>query len=91
LKKSIALFKEIIASESYWRSAFRLGLLFVIVWTIIEFIGKYSFSIEVFTNKIIDTGLLYRYINSRLVGGLLYGVLVAFPFQRRKILEQKHK
>jgi len=85
------MLKQILSSENYWRSAFRLGFLFILVWSLVEFAGKYSFSLDVFSQEIIEKGLLFRYIRSRLVGGIFYGLLVAFPFQRRKIIEQRRK
>lgn len=82
------MLKKIIKSEAYWRSVARLGLLFFIVFSIIEHVGNYrSFDINVLFGDLLKKGGIYRYM----FGGMIYGLIVAFIFQRRKIIESRRK
>lgn len=85
------MLKQIMSSDVYWKSVLRLGLLFVIVWSIIEYIATYGFDMGAFKTHYIDTGLFFTYIRSRLAGGIIYGMIAAFVFQRRKIIESRDK
>ncbi len=77
-------------SDAYWRSVVRLGFLFVIVFAIVEHIGQYKgLNFEAFKTDIIEKGLLFRYLRSKIMGGLVYGLIVSFVFQRRKIIESR--
>ena len=83
------MFKQIMSSDIYWRSVIRLGLLFIVVWSIIVHLREYGFDFSGFKTNIIDNGLFFRYVRSRIVGGLIYGMIAAFIFQRRKIIENR--
>lgn len=86
------MFKQIMQSESYWRSVIRLGFLFVIVFAIVEHIGQHKgLNFQAFKTEIIDQGLLFRYLRAKIVGGLLYGLIISYVFQRRKIIESRKK
>ena len=85
------MFKQILSSDAYWRSVVRLGFLFVIVWSLVVHIMEYGFDFMAFKTNIIDNGLLFRYLRSRLVGGLIYGMITSYVFQRRKIIESRRK
>jgi len=85
------MFKQIITSDVYWKSVIRLGLLFIIVWSIIVHLREYGFDLSGFKTNIIDNGLFFRYVRSRLAGGLIYGMIAAFIFQRRKIIESRSR
>lgn len=79
------------SSDVYWKSVLRLGMLFIVVWSIIEYIATYGFDISAFKTNYIDTGLFFTYVRSRLAGGLIYGMIAAFVFQRRKIIETRDR
>ena len=86
------MFKQIMKSEAYWRSVIRLGFLFVIVFGVVEHIGQHKgLDFDAFKTEIIEKGLLFRYLRSKIAGGLLYGLIVSFVFQRRKIIESRKK
>ncbi len=76
-------------SDAYWRSVVRLGFLFVIVFAIIEHIGNYGFKLEPFKTNILEKGLLFTYLRAKILGGLVYGLIISFVFQRRKIIESR--
>lgn len=86
------MFKQIMSSEAYWRSVIRLGFLFVIVFAIIEHIGQHKgLDFDAFKKEIIESGMFFTYLRSKVVGGLLYGLIISFVFQRRKIIESRKK
>ncbi|WP_232285902.1 hypothetical protein [Aquimarina agarilytica] len=86
------MFKQIMSSEAYWRSVIRLGFLFAVVFGIVEHIGQYKgVNFDGFKADILDKGLIFRYVRSKIVGGLIYGLIVSFVFQRRKIIESRRK
>ena len=85
------MLKQIMSSDVYWKSVIKLGMLFVIVWSVIEYLATYGFDMGAFKTHYIDTGLFFTYVRSRLVGGLIYGLIAAFVFQRRKIIESRNK
>ncbi len=83
------MLKQIMSSDVYWRSVLRLGLLFMVVWSIIEYLATFGFDLGAFKRTYLDTGLFFTYIRARIVGGLIYGMIAAFVFQRRKIIESR--
>jgi len=86
------MFKQIMKSDAYWRSVIRLGFLFVIVFGLVEHVGQHSgFNFVAFKTDIIEKGLLFTYLRSKILGGLVYGLIVSFVFQRRKIIESRKK
>ncbi len=86
------MFKQIMSSEAYWRSVIRLGFLFAVVFSIVEHVGQYKgINFDGFKADVIDKGLIFRYVRAKVVGGLIYGLIVSFVFQRRKIIESKRK
>ena len=85
------MFKQIMSSDVYWKSVLRLGMLFIIVWSIIVHLREYGFDFSGFKTNIIDNGLFFTYVRSRLSGGLIYGMFTAFFLQRRKIIESRSR
>jgi len=84
------MFKQVMQSEAYWRSVIRLGFLFVIVFGIVEHVGQYQgFNFDAFKTNIIEKGLFFTYLRSKIIGGLIYGLIISFVFQRRKIIESR--
>ncbi len=81
------LFFKILKSDAYWRSAIRLAFLFLIVICLLEFAFKCKFSFECFDEGIIQRGMLFNYLRTRILLGLVYGLVMSFIFQRRKIKE----
>ncbi|GAA4274129.1 hypothetical protein U6A24_00675 [Aquimarina gracilis] len=86
------IFKEILSSKKYWISVSFIGLGFIIVFSIIEIIlsitGHFmqygELTMDSFVNEKINEGKWFRYLISRVVGGLLYGMIVAYYFELRK-------
>jgi len=75
------MFKQIMKSEAYWRSVIRLGFLFVIVFAIVEHVGQYKgFNLDAFKENIIEKGLLFTYLRSKIAGGLIYGLTANYRF-----------
>ncbi len=79
------MFKEIIFSKKYWISVGFIGLGFIIIFSSIEHIMQYGgLAMDSFINDKIDNGKWVRYFISRVVGGLLYGMIMAYYFELRK-------
>ena len=84
------MLKEIFSSERYWKSVLKLGFLFIVVWSIVEHVAAFKgINIEGFMELNINNGRWFRYLWSRLVGGLIYGLVASFVFQRRRIIESR--
>jgi len=79
------VFKEILLSRNYWKSVILLGLFFIVVFSIVEHFMQYGdFAWETFLNERIAQQKWVRYVLSRLVGGVIYGMLMAYFFELRK-------
>ncbi|MBW1294309.1 hypothetical protein [Aquimarina litoralis] len=79
------MFKSILSSKRYWISVARLGVAFILLISLIEYL-KYYFGngSEAFLAVKINNGLWVRYLLSRVLGGLAYGMIQAYYFERRK-------
>ncbi|WP_378182409.1 hypothetical protein [Aquimarina sp. SS2-1] len=79
------MFKSIISSKKYWISVGSLGLVFVVLFSIIEHLMQYQgLAFETFLDAKIKNGLWVRYMLSRIVGGLVYGMILGYYFELRK-------
>ncbi|WP_233557547.1 MULTISPECIES: hypothetical protein [unclassified Aquimarina] len=79
------MFKSIISSKRYWKSVLLLGLVFVVLFSIIEHLMQYGgLAFDTFIDEKINNGLWVRYITSRVVGGLTYGMILGYYFELRK-------
>ena len=86
----MSLVKEIFTSEKYWQSVLKFGFIFIVVWSIVEHVAAFKgVNFEAFMELNINNGKWFRYLWSRLVGGLIYGLVASFVFQRRKIIESR--
>ncbi|WP_051336114.1 hypothetical protein [Aquimarina latercula] len=79
------MFKSIISSKRYWKSVLLLGLVFVVLFSIIEHLMQYGgLAFDTFIDEKINNGLWVRYISSRVVGGLTYGMILGYYFELKK-------
>ncbi|WP_108802012.1 hypothetical protein [Aquimarina sp. Aq107] len=79
------MFKSIISSKKYWKSVFLLGLVFVVLFSVIEHLMQYGgLAFDTFIDEKINNGLWVRYITSRVIGGLTYGMILGYYFELRK-------
>ncbi len=79
------MFKEIIFSKKYWISVCFMGLVFILIFSVIEHIKQYKgLAIDSFIYDKINEGKWVRYFISRIVGGLMYGMIMAYYFELRK-------
>jgi len=77
--------KSIISSKSYWKSVSYIGLGFMLIYSILEHVMEYKgISIKSFIIDKIDNENWMRFLTSRIVGGLLYGMIMAYYFELRK-------
>lgn len=79
------MFRSIISSRKYWSTVLLLGLGFIIVFSVIEHFMQYKgVALDTFMNEKINNGLWIRYVLSRIVGGMLYGMILGYYFELRK-------
>ncbi|MHA7056214.1 hypothetical protein ACWGOQ_0003270 [Aquimarina sp. M1] len=79
------MFTSIVSSKKYWVSVVLLGLVFVVLFSIIEHFMQYGgLAFDTFLNEKINNGLWIRYVLSRIVGGLLYGMILGYYFELKK-------
>ncbi|MFD2564265.1 hypothetical protein [Aquimarina rubra] len=79
------MFTSIISSKRYWVSVLLLGLVFVVLFSVIEHLMQYGgLAWDTFMDEKIKNGLWVRYLLSRIVGGLLYGMILGYYFELRK-------
>ncbi len=84
------MFKQIISSKKYWRSVLLLGVGFMIVFSIAEHLMQYGgLAYETFRAEKINNGLWVRYATSRIVGGFLYGMILGYYFELRKLKDSR--
>ncbi|UZO82487.1 hypothetical protein NBT05_08425 [Aquimarina sp. ERC-38] len=81
--------KVVLSKKSYWKSVLFLGLKFIVIFSILEYVFNYGWTgfKDVYTN-IFAYGQWKRFILSRLVGGLLYGMILGFYFHNKQLKEQ---
>lgn len=79
------MFKTILYSKRYWISTILLGLLFIVLFSAIAHIMEYGgIAPDLFFKEKIADGKWIRYVASRLVGGSIYGMVMAYYFELRK-------
>ncbi len=79
------MFTAIISSKKYWISARILAVGFIFLYSVVEHFMEYqNFAISTFIDERISNGRWIRYAISRIVGGFLYGTIMAYFFEARK-------
>ncbi|EZH74568.1 hypothetical protein ATO12_12430 [Aquimarina atlantica] len=79
------MFTSILSSKKYWSSVCFIGLGFIIIFSVIEYFMQYSSSTwSTFVEERINHQQWIRYMISRIVGGLVYGMIMGYYFELRK-------
>ncbi|MGY3791303.1 hypothetical protein [uncultured Aquimarina sp.] len=79
------MFKTIISSKRYWITVLRLGLIAMILLGFVTHIMEYGgITSDTFMDDKINNGRWVRYLISRAVGGLAYGMIQGYYFELRK-------
>jgi len=79
------MFFSIISSKKYWATVGFIGLGFVIIFSIIEhFMHFNGIAFSAFVEERVADGRWIRYVLSRLVGGLTYGMIFGYYLEFRK-------
>ncbi|MEW7277177.1 hypothetical protein ABW636_01115 [Aquimarina sp. 2201CG1-2-11] len=79
------MFTAVLSSKKYWISVCFIGLGFIIIFSGIEYFMQYGLTKwDNFIAERIDNGLWARYLLSRIVGGILYGMIMGYYFEARK-------
>ncbi|WP_103072431.1 hypothetical protein [Aquimarina sediminis] len=75
----------ILSSKKYWISVCFVGLGFIIIFSVIEYFMQYGVQTwDVFIKERIENQQWMRYLLSRIVGGLVYGMIMGYYFELRK-------
>lgn len=81
------MFLQIVRSRSFWTGVLRFGFIFIVVLSLIQFFFEYQgFHFGQFYSDKLANGQWPRYVISRLVGGFIYGFIMSYITQRRKVL-----
>ncbi len=84
------MFVTILSSKKYWMSVSFIGIGFIFIYSIIEYFMQYStLGWEAFITERIANQNWVRYIISRIVGGVLYGMIMAYYFELRKLKSKR--
>ncbi len=76
---------DIISSKKYWITVCFIGIGFIIIFSSIEHLMQYGgIAFDSFLKEKIENGRWIRYVLSRLVGGLLYGMIMGYYFELKK-------
>ncbi|WP_299431720.1 hypothetical protein [uncultured Aquimarina sp.] len=79
------MFRSIISSKKYWISVLLLGLVFIVFFSVIEHFMQYKgLAFDTFLEEKIHNSRWVRYLLSRIVGGLVYGMILGYYFELRK-------
>ncbi len=79
------MLRAILASKRYWISVFFVGLGLMIIYSVIEHIKTFGgLQWDSFIKERIENGQWVRYFLSRIVGGLMYGMIMGYYFELRK-------
>ncbi|MFL1897109.1 hypothetical protein ACJRPK_15505 [Aquimarina sp. 2-A2] len=84
------MFKTILSSRSYWKSVTLLAIGFIVLFSLIELIMQYQgFNFSAFITERINDGKWLRYALSRVIGGLMYGMILGYHFESRKLKKKR--
>ena len=84
------MIKEALASKKYWKGVLWSGLLFILIISVFELaIPLYRLGLQKFLATYFSTERWPRFLVSRFVGGLLYGMIITFASFRRMKKEQR--
>ncbi len=79
------MFVSILKSKNYWKTTVFLALGFIVVFSCIEHFMSYkTLAIDAFLEDKIHEGRWVRFLISRIVGGLLYGMIMGYYFESKK-------
>lgn len=71
--------KATLKKKAFWRTVFWLGISFLVIYNFISLFFEYGgFNFEAFYQDKISGEKLIRFIFAQLVGGFLYGFILAF-------------
>ena len=84
-------FKEVIAYKGFWKSVLVLGLAFLVIYNIVDLLFSFGFDVDAFAAEKLAYPKIIRFIIANIVGGFIYGFVVAFLQFRGKVKREKEK
>lgn len=84
------MFKDIISSKKYWVSVCVIGLVFILILSVVEHVMEFGgLAWDQFLQQKILYGQWKKYVISRLVGALTYGMIMSYYVTMKKIKANK--
>lgn len=85
-------FREIISTKGFWKSVLFLGILFAIVYDILDLWFSFGFDISTYVQVYFsDFSRILRFVVANVIGGFIYGFIITFFKFRAKLKELERK
>ena len=86
------MFKQVITTKGFWKSVVFLGLLFALVYDIIDLWFSFGFDISTYTKVYFsDSSRIIRFLIANIIGGFIYGFIITFFKFRTRIKENQQR
>lgn len=86
------MFKQIINTKGFWKSVVFLGILFALVYDIIDLWFSFGFNISLYVETYFSTApRILRFLIANIIGGFIYGFIITFFKFRSRIKENNSK
>lgn len=83
--------KKIMKMPTFWKSVGMLGILFIIIYNIINLGFSYGFDTSAFVEENLKPPYLLRFILANVIGGLLYGFIMTYFKFKSKLKEEEKR
>lgn len=81
-------FKKVISTPGFWKSVFFLGLMFAIIYDVLDLFFSFGFDFETYVNVYFSsTQNIIRFLMANVVGGFIYGFIVTYFKFKNKLKE----
>lgn len=84
-------FKKIIQTKGFWKSVMFLGILFAVVYNILNLWFSFGFDFSTYAGTYFSSASsIVRFLIANIIGGFIYGFIITFFKFRAKLKENKH-
>lgn len=85
------MFKQVINTKGFWKSVVFLGILFALVYDIIDLWFSFGFDISTYVNVYFsDFSRIIRFLIANIIGGFIYGFIITFFKFRARLKENQN-
>ncbi|HET8810031.1 MAG TPA: hypothetical protein VFM65_07185 [Flavobacteriaceae bacterium] len=86
------MFKQIINTKGFWKSVVFLGILFALVYDIIDLWFSFGFDVSTYVEVYFSSpSRIVRFLIANIIGGFIYGFIITFFKFRSRIRENQRK